>query len=309
MKICALSMVKNEQDIIEPFVRHHLGLMDVLYIQDNGSVDKTREILFALVDEYKGRLIVTTDTEFAYRQSERMSKLFATVQPLMRADFMLFLDADEFVGCASRAELESQLLVIPPGHQGYAEWWPGVLRGDEYHRPDPLTSFRWMRRERNRGLVFRKAILRLGGSSPRVTVAQGNHFVLVGAGLGMADAMAPECQTDIRLYHFPVRSLAQVTAKAVVGWMAITARDPNARAKGDGLQWAVAYDAAIMGTLDVAVESFWYTQPNRGGAIDWDTAVVPLDFRFEYERKYSDGQPMDALRVIAKSWERMLATR
>ena len=28
MKIISLSMVKNEQDIIEPFIRHHLKLVD-----------------------------------------------------------------------------------------------------------------------------------------------------------------------------------------------------------------------------------------------------------------------------------------
>ncbi|MDE2446855.1 MAG: glycosyltransferase family 2 protein, partial [Alphaproteobacteria bacterium] len=41
----AISMVRNEQDIIEPFVRHNSALVDLLFVLDNCSTDHTRQIL------------------------------------------------------------------------------------------------------------------------------------------------------------------------------------------------------------------------------------------------------------------------
>lgn len=41
-------MVRNENDVIESFVRHNLELMDEMHIIDHGSSDGTREILIQL---------------------------------------------------------------------------------------------------------------------------------------------------------------------------------------------------------------------------------------------------------------------
>ena len=43
-RIIGLSMVKNEQDIIEPFIRHNAKLLDCMVVVDNASVDETRRI-------------------------------------------------------------------------------------------------------------------------------------------------------------------------------------------------------------------------------------------------------------------------
>ena len=45
MKIASISMVKNEADIIESFVRHTLRFVDVMYIIDHLSTDNTWIIL------------------------------------------------------------------------------------------------------------------------------------------------------------------------------------------------------------------------------------------------------------------------
>ena len=51
MRLVGVSMVRNEADIIEAFVRHNAAVLDALVVVDHGSVDGTREILFALRDE------------------------------------------------------------------------------------------------------------------------------------------------------------------------------------------------------------------------------------------------------------------
>ena len=44
-KIAIVSMVRNEADVIESFVRHNLQVADALYIIDHASTDGTGEIL------------------------------------------------------------------------------------------------------------------------------------------------------------------------------------------------------------------------------------------------------------------------
>ena len=51
MKIVAISGVRNEADIIEPFVRHTLAYCDTLIVLDHGSTDATFEILKKLQQE------------------------------------------------------------------------------------------------------------------------------------------------------------------------------------------------------------------------------------------------------------------
>jgi len=48
MRLVAVSIVKNEADIIEPFVRHTLAWVDHHLVFDHDSTDGTREILGAL---------------------------------------------------------------------------------------------------------------------------------------------------------------------------------------------------------------------------------------------------------------------
>ena len=50
-KLVGLSMVRNESDIIETFIRHNLTLLDELHIIDHNSSDNTREILTHLKQE------------------------------------------------------------------------------------------------------------------------------------------------------------------------------------------------------------------------------------------------------------------
>ena len=59
-RIISLSMVKNEQDIIEPFIRHHGSLVDAMIILDNGSVDQTRNIALPAPGSWETSFSATT---------------------------------------------------------------------------------------------------------------------------------------------------------------------------------------------------------------------------------------------------------
>ena len=51
MKITSITMVKNEMDIIESFIRYNINIVDEMIILDNGSTDYTLDILNNLIKE------------------------------------------------------------------------------------------------------------------------------------------------------------------------------------------------------------------------------------------------------------------
>ena len=108
MRLLALTMAKNERDVIELFVRHTLQFVDVMAIIDNVSTDGTSEILSELVHESLP-MVVFRDPRPGYHQSERITTLYRNATRFFDVDFALSLDADEFIGAPSLPALESAL--------------------------------------------------------------------------------------------------------------------------------------------------------------------------------------------------------
>lgn len=305
-RIIALSMVKNEQDIIEPFVRHTSNFVDYHVILDNGSVDATRRILTDLMREIDG-IVVTSCSEFGYSQSERMTKLLRACQTAFFADYVIFLDADEFISSESRADLERALLDIPVGGYGLVPWKTFVLPpSSEYSAAnDPPRSMPWRRAEETERF---NAILRLDGKYWHdLQIAQGNHSISSNTGRNVASLVIK----GLYLNHFPLRSVNQFVAKSIVGWMAYLGKDPQASKKGDGYHWRHNFYRATngipIGYSELSDLSMRYDQPPR--EYDWGVDVVrdiPPD---RYERHYSTGQYEEPLALVAKSWKAMLEAK
>src|SRR5437868_13045546 len=96
MKLVAVSIVKNEADVIEPFVRHARAWTDHHLVFDHDSTDGTREILGRLIAEGLP-LTVFTDTALGNLQQARSNHLTRIAAREFAADWVLPLDADEFI--------------------------------------------------------------------------------------------------------------------------------------------------------------------------------------------------------------------
>ncbi|MBS0662657.1 MAG: glycosyltransferase family 2 protein [Verrucomicrobia bacterium] len=108
MRLVAVSIVKNEADIIEPFVRHTLAWVDHHLVFDHDSSDGTREILGALQAEGLA-LTLFTDHALGNLQQARSNRLTALAAREHGADWILPLDADEILTGPGRAALEQHL--------------------------------------------------------------------------------------------------------------------------------------------------------------------------------------------------------
>jgi hypothetical protein len=93
VKVVGLYLVRNEVDIIETNLRHHLTtVLDEAIVVDNGSTDGTFELLAELADELP--LQLGSEIGHVY-QSARVTRM-ARYAAQQGADWVLPIDADEF---------------------------------------------------------------------------------------------------------------------------------------------------------------------------------------------------------------------
>lgn len=201
MTVIAISVVKDEADIIATTVRNMVEQVDRVIVADNLSTDGTRDILADLAHEFG--VEVHDDREVAHLQGEKMTAL-AHRAGEQGAAWVVPFDADEMwvsargpVGPALRGVLTNFMAVAAPIYDHLATG----LDKAEADEPNPVLRMQWRRRAPCR-LVKVAARYRHD-----LVIAQGNHSVMYGpqpaAGLGGL----------LSIHHYPVRTPAQLIRK------------------------------------------------------------------------------------------------
>ena len=216
-KLWAVSMVRNEADIVEAFVRHNLSILDGMTVIDHGSVDATMPILERLVAERLPLVVLASDTP-GYLQEQITTAAARRVFAETGADFVFPLDADEFLKVPSRVELERALRAFPPGIHGLLRWLTYVPRFDT---PEAgiVGLLRHARRLADERHVFHKAILsRHLMATPDAMLSNGCHFVAPYL-RAPSEKAGPHARIRDRvaaIAHVPIRSGAQLVAKVAI---------------------------------------------------------------------------------------------
>lgn len=237
MLLIGISMVKNEADIIEAFVRHNMQFLDLLYVLDHSSFDGTREILSQLIKE--GYPIVISDSSrLGYYQSEEMTKLCRRAFDELSPDVVVPLDADEFLSCKNREALEHSLSIMPRQSHMLVPWRTYVpTENDSPEEINPVVRMTY-RRDREPNQYFKVLVSRYFAENADQVIAQGSH--IVSDGKGNIQHFPAE---DIYLAHYPVRSSDQITSKIMAGWISYILaghRDPGPA--GIGYHWYDLYN-------------------------------------------------------------------
>lgn len=243
MTVAAVSMVRDEADIIESTVAHMLTQVDVVIVADNRSIDGTREILDSL------DVVTLDDPEVAYHQSEKMTRLAHYAAGEFGADWVVPFDADEW-WYSPEGRIGDVLEACQAWPVMTAELYDHVPTGIDPDGPDPTRTIRY--RRRNPGALPKVACR----TAPDLVIHQGNH----GAGYS---APAPQIPGLI-VRHFPYRSAEQFARKAINGAEAYAATDlPD----DIGRHWreygAIAAANGVEALHDVFRRWFWVEQPGE----------------------------------------------
>lgn len=219
-KIFSISMVKNEVDIIETFIRYHVSIFDGMVILDNGSTDGTVDVISKLINEGLP-VYLSFDYNPAYNQSEITTTLFYKTVDEFYPDFILPLDVDEFITSPNHTNLR-YFLDNKLSEDGLSFLsWISYVPSESDNQSEENFLKRIGHRRNEQGVRVEKVVIPVVvGVKNKIKIKQGNHDLEVIDGV----VFEKKHINDIGLAHYPIRSLEQAKSKYLVGWLANLAR-------------------------------------------------------------------------------------
>ncbi len=209
MGLVSITCARNEEDIIEAFVRHTLTFVDRMIVLDHGSTDETAWILRELQEENLP-LEVITDARFGHYQAEQMNSLLRLAAHEYGAQWVFCLDADEFLaGVPPREVLPKEH--NPPSCKVFTRCYH-VNPGDDPGEVNPVL--RITHRLQNDSMLrdiqsfYISLVPRHLALDPSVLLAQGSHTLRCGENEPPFVILE-----DLFAAHFPMRSAAQYAIK------------------------------------------------------------------------------------------------
>lgn len=219
IRLVTISLVRNEADIIETFVRHHTPLATRMVFVLHRCIDNTLEILEKLRAE--GMPIeIHENADPGYPQSDVLTQRVRSVLREDIADWILPLDADEFLAPAEGRSLEDSLAALGDDRVHLLPWKTYVPTPE-----DDMSESNVLRRIVHRRSVetpqIRKVLLPVKLLRTQDWVLPMGCHTLLSRDSG---APLPSINTaSVNLAHFPVRSSEQLCSKVLGGWLALSA--------------------------------------------------------------------------------------
>jgi hypothetical protein len=291
MDFIGLTMVKNEEDIIEQFVRHNLQYFKKLYVFDHSSCDNTVPILTKLAGEGLPIVMVYDPQKFfvGYAQAEVMTSVLRLAIRDNGPAAYFPIDADEFLYLKTDVEeLRQQIAALP----GNAIMNVPLLSmafppeaGEELFVDAPKSFSLLEKWDKNTGLDVKLVVKVVDPAiGDQLMLAQGNHNAHLN---GIKIQKDYSCDA-LRYIHVPVRSPEQAFRKFVCGWLSNVQK--FGRNSGYASHWKIAFDKiceedAYANTALAHMLNSIYTGPVN---IENDFEPVDTQSLFKYELAYRD---------------------
>jgi hypothetical protein len=204
-KIVSVTRILNEDDIAEAFIRHHGAHVDHMLFLDNGSTDRTLDILRAMQAE-GFPLSVCQSHAVSFDEIGANSWAYQVASQLLGATWVVFLDADEFISTPNSVPLQT---LLPAESPGFTVKLVNYVQTEADDASEPVVP--WRQRWRQAGDTGVEK-LALRGGLPNIVIEAGNHGAFA-SGQRLTLASLPQ----ITLAHYPRRSGWQVLQKIAAG--------------------------------------------------------------------------------------------
>jgi predicted component of type VI protein secretion system len=303
MRILGVSMVRNEADLIEAFVRHHCALLDHLVVVDHDSSDQTPHILRALQAEGLPLTVGTTQA-LANQQAAVLTRAIRDAARRFDPRLVFALDADEFIR-ADRPRLEAALREVPGDGVAALRWLTHVPA--ETGTAHPLARLR-LRAPLDADRYVKVAVGGRFAAREGWTLAPGNHAAFETANGRLVPVRTPLLD-GLRLAHLPFRSVEQLVVKIVQGWLGTRlqeGRGPSSTVIN--AHWRRLFDHYVSGGSFAAADLrrialTTYLDPDRTEALLGQLVDDPLPLS---ELRYTPSAPPDATRAVAQWAHRLV---
>jgi len=274
LKLVALSMIRNEVDIILPFMRHCAELFDVVMIADVQSVDGTKELIQSFRDP---RLDVGLYSVF--RQEKYQGALMNSLaRKAFRdgADWVFLLDADEFLDTESRAALEDYLLNFPGDHMLLP--WINLVPSHygTYASFDISQGLFWSGRVSQFSKIALSSLF--AANNPQFDIWEGNHAVSPEPKAAPVDA-----RLGLPLLHVPCRSVKRFRYK-ISSALRVTQSKHN-RGEQEGSHVAIIDKLLSLGNVERAELN--YIAARYGDTIGGGERLDPDELEWPVKRMHA----------------------
>ncbi len=210
-----MARVKHEVDIIETLIRYNLKFFDEMITVLRSPFDDTQRIVEQLREDDLP-IVIEHNHELGFSKAAWMNKVTRNALAAKRADFLILLDADEFIKSPSREHFHEEINSLPVCATAALRWESYVPTPD-----DPGVERNVIKRIQYRcakevNPICKVTVCKRFAEDSSLTIADGNHAVLCGQG----PSQRPVTHVAFRgvsLAHFPVRSEAQFVSKALIG--------------------------------------------------------------------------------------------
>jgi len=215
-KIAVVAMIRNEEEIIELFIRHAFSFCDRLYICNHNSADRTVEIVNALAGEGLS-IHMSHSTAPGYPQEQITHDL---IQRAIAdgAEWIMPLDADEFPSCET-GSIRSTILSLDAEIEWRYLWRNYFLSPTEQREESSFFKRFEMYSDSQVGkCVFHSQLYK----NRYCRITKGNHFLKFA---GRRNFPQVKSIPNLKLIHFPVQTLGKWVWKNIL--YTVIAKNPG----------------------------------------------------------------------------------
>lgn len=240
MILWSFTTVKDEEDIIESFIRYHMNIVDGMVISDNCSNDKTLEILKKLKKEGYN-IDIIEDKQIYFDQVTKRKELLEYTIKKYDPDYIFPLDADEFIASNTNDNPRKIIEKLDMKYLYLYKMENYFLNGKEDNSslfiPERITMKRFNKEEYTGNF---KCFVSKNIYSQNINFIMGAHDITM-----EEKEKIPEKKylTDLFLAHYPIRSREQLMNKVIIG--RLNNMSIHSREEGYGVHQYQVFDEIV----------------------------------------------------------------
>jgi len=208
--IYSISIVKNEADIIESFVRYNSSYLDSMVIINHDSSDNTSKILKNLQKEGYNIKYIKWD-KLMHQQGKVLTKFIYKLIDEKAPDIIIPIDADEFLIADNEKNDPRQILEELNLNYVYSAKWKTYLPKKEGKVfdfvPENMHYIRNPELEEHSKLIIPTKLF----TKLKLSLRDGSH------NCNNLDSSLKKEITSLKFGHYPVRSKSQLLSNTLIG--------------------------------------------------------------------------------------------
>ena len=238
MSNIGLTVVKNEEEIIEVFCRHNLNLLDKIYIVDNCSTDNTIDIINSLINEGLPIKLIVGFPDIVHNQEVAMTETLHIIKKDHPVNLTFLLDADEFINTVrDKRTFQAELSKLDRSYI-HDILWQIYVPSEELSDTDNYVKLVTNRRLEEKFVQW-KIIVPSELVEENIMVSSGNHGIKIKGDPDSYNFLKHKPIISAKLAHIPVRTESNTIRRLLLNSHTLSIKPNRDKFIGEGYHWDI----------------------------------------------------------------------